>query len=163
MQGAGHQNEARRLALPSTWRPVERPDLARGKGPDLRCRSRPLGGLPRGPIARAVTVRGLLQGRGISDQYAQARETIKMEGLMTQTVVRKRGRPSAYTPELADLICRRLNEVESLRAICRSPGMPSAGAVLGWVEKRPEFRRQYDLARRFAVETIADEMLERRA
>src|ERR1700704_1975483 len=28
-------------------------------------------------------------------------------GLMTQTVGRKRGRPSAYAPELADLICRR--------------------------------------------------------
>jgi hypothetical protein len=38
--------------------------------------------------------------------------------------------------------------------------MPSAGAVLSWVERRPEFRRQYGFARACAVETIADEVLE---
>jgi hypothetical protein len=79
---------------------------------------------------------------------------------VTNTHARARGRPSLYTPELADLICRRLSEAESLREICRSPGMPSAGAVLRWAATRPEFRRQYDVARRFAVEMIADEVLE---
>jgi hypothetical protein len=31
---------------------------------------------------------------------------------------RKRGRPSLYTPELADIICHRLMEIESLKSIC---------------------------------------------
>jgi hypothetical protein len=95
-------------------------------------------------------------GRGIFDAVrASARAEIA-----GANPARKRGRPSVYTAELADLICRRLSDAESLREICRGPGMPSAGAVLGWARTRPEFRRQYDLARRFAVETITDEVLE---
>jgi len=58
-----------------------------------------------------------------------------------------RGRRSSYTPEMADRICVRLGGGESLRAICRTPGMPSQRAVLGWATTRPEFRRQYDLPR----------------
>jgi hypothetical protein len=76
------------------------------------------------------------------------------------TNARTRGRPSLYTPELADLICRRLSDAESLRSICRAGGMPSAAAVLGWAREQPEFRRQYDLARVCAVETIGEEVLE---
>jgi hypothetical protein len=79
---------------------------------------------------------------------------------MRNTRARARGRPSLYTPELAALICHRLSDAESLREICRAPGMPSAGAVLGWTTTRPEFRRRYDLARTCAVETIGDEILE---
>ena len=36
----------------------------------------------------------------------------------------------------------------SLRAICRTPGMPSASTVCGWVRKHPEFARRYQAARR---------------
>jgi hypothetical protein len=73
---------------------------------------------------------------------------------------RKRGRPSRYTAELVDRICDRLANAESLKAICRDPGMPSESTVLGWARERPEFRRQYDQAREFGVHTIADEVLE---
>ena len=34
-----------------------------------------------------------------------------------------------YTPALADTICKRNSEGESLRAICRDPDMPSEGTV----------------------------------
>jgi hypothetical protein len=78
----------------------------------------------------------------------------------SNAAARKRGRPSAYTPELAELIFLRLCDGEALRAICRDPGMPSSSAVLGWARNRPEFRRQYDMARTLAVHTIADEVLE---
>ena len=73
---------------------------------------------------------------------------------------RKRGRPSLYTPELARIICNRLAEPESLKAICRDPGMPSESAVLRWVTRSPEFRRQYDLARDFGRQMAAEEVLE---
>lgn len=48
----------------------------------------------------------------------------------------------------------------SLRSICREPGMPSSSTVLRWVKQRPDFRRQYDLARELGVHTVADEVLE---
>jgi hypothetical protein len=75
------------------------------------------------------------------------------------TLARKRGRPSLYTPELASIICDRLAVPESLKAICRDPGMPSESAVLSWVSSRPEFRRQYDLARDFGRQMGAEDVL----
>ncbi len=47
----------------------------------------------------------------------------------------KPGAPSLYTPELAEEICHRLAEGESLRSICRDDGMPDRGTVLRWVVK----------------------------
>jgi hypothetical protein len=76
------------------------------------------------------------------------------------TPARKRGRPSLYTPELADIICDRLTETESLKSICRDPGMPSESVVLSWARHRPEFRRQYDQARMLALHLGAEEALE---
>ncbi len=72
---------------------------------------------------------------------------------------RGRGRPSLYTSETADRICDRLADGESLKAICRSPGMPSARAVLSWAARRPEFRGQYDFAREMGRETIGHDVL----
>jgi hypothetical protein len=72
---------------------------------------------------------------------------------------RKRGRPSPYTPELADRICELLAVPESLRSVCRRPGMPSVRTVLGWAATRPEFRRQYDLARDFGRQMGAEDVL----
>ena len=76
------------------------------------------------------------------------------------TPSRKRGRPSLYTAELADIICNRLMETESLKSICRDPGMPSERAVLRWVTHRPEFRRQCDQARMLGQHLGAEEVLE---
>ena len=44
----------------------------------------------------------------------------------------KRGRPCTYTPEIGDAICSRLAEGETVEAICRDPGMPSASIVRLW-------------------------------
>jgi hypothetical protein len=38
--------------------------------------------------------------------------------------------------------------------------MPSVRTVLTWAALRPDFRRQYDLARELGRHTIADEVLE---
>jgi len=72
------------------------------------------------------------------------------------------GRPSDYTPELADEICTRLANGESLRAICssdRDDWMPSIGTILRWVSEKPDFREQYARAREVQAETHADEIV----
>lgn len=72
------------------------------------------------------------------------------------------GRPSDYTPELADEICTRLANGESLRAICasdRDDWMPSIGTILRWVSEKPEFREQYARAREVQAETHADDIV----
>lgn len=70
------------------------------------------------------------------------------------------GRPSSYTAELALVICERLVEGESLRAICREEGMPSQSMVFRWLEANEAFREQYARAREMQADTFADELTE---
>lgn len=71
------------------------------------------------------------------------------------------GRPSTFTVEIADEICGRLAEGESLRAICRDSHLPSEGTVRGWVvDDREGFSAQYARARDIGLEHMADEILE---
>jgi hypothetical protein len=71
----------------------------------------------------------------------------------------KIGRPSLYTPELADEICTRLANGESLRAICLDDAIPSVGTVLRWVGEHDEFQKQYARAREIQAETHADDIV----
>lgn len=69
------------------------------------------------------------------------------------------GRPSDYTPAIADEICTRLANGESLRAICRDDAMPAVGTVLRWVAEKDEFKEQYVRAREIQAETHADDIV----
>jgi hypothetical protein len=69
------------------------------------------------------------------------------------------GRPSTYTPELADSLCDYLAEGKTLRWICEQSGMPSKGTVLRWARDNPAFRDQYALAREIGDELLAEELL----
>lgn len=74
--------------------------------------------------------------------------------------IRKTGRPSDYTPELAESICLLLSEGQSLRAICREDCMPDKATVLRWIARHPEFRDQYALAKEQAAEALAEELFD---
>ena len=66
-----------------------------------------------------------------------------------------------YTPALADVICKRISEGESLRAICRDAGMPSEGTVRGWArEDRDGFGSRYRLARELQLDHWADVIID---
>lgn len=69
------------------------------------------------------------------------------------------GRPSDYTMELGDLICERLSDGESLRAICAEEGMPNRSTVFRWVGANDAFRDQYARAREEQADTLADEIV----
>src|SRR5438045_9246771 len=76
--------------------------------------------------------------------------------------VRKRRRMTQtnYTSEIADTICSRMSEGESLRAICRDPGMPSEGTVRGWAVRDVEgFAERYRAARQMLLEYWSDEIV----
>lgn len=59
------------------------------------------------------------------------------------------GRPSIYSEALANEICTRIANGESLRAICREEKMPVTSTVLLWVidGKHQSFSEQYTRAR----------------
>lgn len=65
-----------------------------------------------------------------------------------------------YDQTIADEICDRLIDGESLRAICRDEHMPSAGLVCRWAIENERFREQYAHARDAQADTLADEILE---
>lgn len=70
------------------------------------------------------------------------------------------GRPSDYTQETADIICERLADGESLRAICRDDGMPSTSAVCRWLAANEAFREQYAHARELQADSLFDDILD---
>jgi hypothetical protein len=69
------------------------------------------------------------------------------------------GRPSSYTPELADLICERLADGESLRAICSEDAMPAKSTVFKWLCENPDFSDQYARARETQADSLFDDIL----
>ncbi|POU03619.1 DNA packaging protein [Escherichia sp. ESNIH1] len=76
------------------------------------------------------------------------------------TTENKGGRPSDYTEELAEIICLRLAEGESLRSVCRDEDMPSKQAVLRWLARNEAFRAQYVRAKEEGAEAIAEELFD---
>ena len=65
-----------------------------------------------------------------------------------------------YTREIADTICTRMSEGESLRAICRDTGMPSEGTVRGWAVRDVDgFSDRYRAARQLLLEYWSDEIV----
>ncbi|WP_200952406.1 transposase [Mesorhizobium sp. Root552] len=81
---------------------------------------------------------------------------------MTEATSKGPGRPSDYSEELADIICERLADGESLRSICRDEGMPHASTVCRWLasDDRTAFREQYARARELQADALFDEALE---
>src|SRR5690606_7206910 len=74
---------------------------------------------------------------------------------------RPRGRPSLYTEELAEKICARLADGESLNSICKDDGMPSERTVRTWaLDKNHPFSPKYAQAREIGYLKMADELLD---
>lgn len=72
----------------------------------------------------------------------------------------KIGRPSSYTPELAQTICLLLAEGESLRSVCAREELPAKATVLRWIAQNESFRDQYARAKAEGAEAIAEEMFD---
>jgi hypothetical protein len=68
-------------------------------------------------------------------------------------------RPSDFTQELADAICEKLIDGESLRAICRADEFPSTSTVCRWLITNDAFREQYAGARELQADALFDDCL----
>jgi len=69
------------------------------------------------------------------------------------------GRPSKYTPELADEICERLANGEPLAKICRDEHIPSVVTVWNWEQADTAFSERVARARAAGFDEIAYDML----
>lgn len=72
------------------------------------------------------------------------------------------GRPTTFSQQLVDRICKRISEGESLRTICKDNGMPALSSVLLWVtqQEHKDFSEQYERACNARAEHIFDGLLE---
>jgi hypothetical protein len=66
----------------------------------------------------------------------------------------------AYDQAIADQICTKLVEGQSLRAICKEESMPGLSTVFEWLDSREDFRSKYARARELQAEVQVDEMQE---
>ena len=66
-----------------------------------------------------------------------------------------------YSKEIAEEICERLAQGESLRAICSDDHMPSEAAVRQWdMDDRDGFSSHYARARAIGYERLAEDIVE---
>lgn len=74
----------------------------------------------------------------------------------------KRGRPSTYTKELGEKICRAVScSTASLNTICaNNPDFPERKTIWEWRLDYPEFGNLYDSARRLQADLLAEEITE---
>lgn len=70
------------------------------------------------------------------------------------------GRPSSYNQDIAQEVCSRIVEGESLRSICRDPSMPGLKTIFDWFPKHPEFTQQYEKAMAQRADTCLEDMFE---
>jgi hypothetical protein len=72
------------------------------------------------------------------------------------------GRPSLYSEELGDLICKKIaTNAMSLRNICQKyPELPSHDTINEWRWEYPEFSDRYLVAKRTQAELMFDDCLE---
>lgn len=68
------------------------------------------------------------------------------------------GRPTEFTQEIADVICERLIDGESLRRICQDADMPTKTTALRWVSDVASFTDQYARARELSGESDAEDV-----
>jgi hypothetical protein len=72
---------------------------------------------------------------------------------------KKIGRPSIFTQDVADTICIRLSEGESLKTITQDEMMPNRATVYRWLAADPSFCDMYARAREDQADTLADEII----
>jgi len=72
---------------------------------------------------------------------------------------KKTGRPSRYTPEIAQEICDRISTGEPLLQICRDERMPQRQTVYDWLERVDGLSVQFARAREAGCDAMAEEAL----
>jgi len=69
------------------------------------------------------------------------------------------GRPVEYTDAIANEVCWRITQGESLVQICRDDHLPHCATIYRWLIRFEEFREMYTRAREEQADTNADEIL----
>ena len=91
---------------------------------------------------------------------ARAEYPVKMKRINAEAVTMPRGRPSAFTPEIAESIIQGLSEGTPLTVICAGDGMPGIRTVYDWMDRDAAFSADIARARESGFDAIADRLRE---
>lgn len=69
-------------------------------------------------------------------------------------------KPREFDQGIADEICDRLIEGESLRKIAKDDHMPAASTIFKWLASNEEFAEQYARAKEAQADAMADEIVD---
>lgn len=107
---------------------------------------------PKTPKSRAENI--------VSPEDQKPVEPITTALIFNPTLTQKKiGRPSKYSPEIADEICQRLSEGEPLRQICRDERMPAWQKIYEWMMKDEVLSGAIAHARDMGYDAMAEECL----
>jgi hypothetical protein len=70
----------------------------------------------------------------------------------------KLGRPSKYTPELADRLCEEAKG-HSVHQLAGQGEFPSEPTIYAWLDHHEDFLKKYRIARELQADLLADEVL----
>lgn len=70
------------------------------------------------------------------------------------------GRPSKYTKKLAEEVCARLAEGESMRKIAKDDHMPTSRTMFNWLSTKDAFLQQYEISKAECADMYAEEIIE---
>lgn len=76
------------------------------------------------------------------------------------TPKKKMGRPTDYSPELRDEICKRISSGNSVHRVSRQDDMPDRSTIYRWLREKPDFKDQYERALKEREDYHFDEMLD---
>jgi len=108
--------------------------------------------------AKEAATKAYINAIGIQElenQIAENRQQQQIEALKPKKI----GRPTKWTQEIEDDICKRLSQGEPLRAICRTEGYPEWVTVYNWMERSEALSLRVARAREHGVEAIAQDTL----
>jgi len=94
------------------------------------------------------------------DFFKEVDALMRPQKIDTVTGEKTVGRPSLYTPELANNICYRVSNGESLRSICKDSTMPAQSTIHLWKLAYPEFSEQYRQAYKLKIELEVDLLID---
>lgn len=84
-----------------------------------------------------------------------------IDDVIGQEVKRPQGRPTNYTEAIANEICERLAQGQTLRTICKDEHIPAESTVRWWViTDREGFSAHYTRARDLGLDAIAEELFD---
>ena len=61
---------------------------------------------------------------------------------------------------MADDVCALIADGESLRSVCKRPGMPNTTKVMRWLREYPDFREQYAKAMESRADAVFEELFD---